>query len=140
MTQTAGSMVSYATVPAWPTSSPAILPTWDRTANLTVNNPTPAPTKLRWLWSFQSKCVYVSPWTCENIIGIEIRKIKNLTFPGIKLRISLLSVSHCDLNHSATLACYLLLKSENINLNGHHHVSHINFRFWNKTRILMVLT
>ena len=26
-----------------------ILPTWDRTENLTVNSPTPTPTKPRWL-------------------------------------------------------------------------------------------
>ena len=31
-------------------SSPAILPTWDRTNDRKVINPTPTPTKPRWLW------------------------------------------------------------------------------------------
>ena len=31
-------------------SGPAILPTWNRTENLTVISPTPTPTNLRWLW------------------------------------------------------------------------------------------
>ena len=34
-------------------SSPAILPTWDRTNNRKVINPTPTPTKPRWLWQFR---------------------------------------------------------------------------------------
>ena len=67
-------------------SSPAILPTWDRTNDRKVINPTPTPTKPRWLWWFQFKCVYIYPWTCENVIGIEIRNFKKLTLPGIEPR------------------------------------------------------
>ena len=67
-----------------------LYPRWLRTqesnswqwAQLTDNR----ATKPQWMWYFQSKCVYIYPWTCENVIGIEIRNFKKLTPPGIEPR------------------------------------------------------
>ena len=72
-----------------------LYPRWLRTqesnswqwAQLTDNR----ATKPQWLWYFQSKCVYIYPWTCENVIGIEIRNFKKLTPPGIEPRSSVSS-------------------------------------------------
>ena len=56
-------------------SSPAILPTWDRTENLTVNSPTPTPTKPRWLWLFHVRmCLYIPGYPRTS------REFKNLKF------------------------------------------------------------
>ena len=68
----------------------------------------------------QGVCVYI----CSDILNYQgnskIQNFKNLHRSGIELRISRLSVSPVIFNQSATLACYLLLKSENINLDGDH--------------------
>jgi hypothetical protein len=81
-----GSMVSYSTIPAWPTSarltgsSPAILPTWDQTNNREVINPTPTPPNHGGCDFFSpnvSRHIFTCPWTCENVIWIKIWNLKN---------------------------------------------------------------
>ena len=84
-----GSIVSYSTVPAWPVLDsppevdqvPGFCPPRDWTNNHKVINPTPTPIKPRWLWWFQFKCVYIYPWTCENVIGIENFKFQKIDPP-----------------------------------------------------------
>ncbi len=102
-------------------SSPAILPTWDRTENLTVISPMPTPTKPRWLWYIRSNLWYICPWTCENVIGIEIWNFKKLTLPGLEHWSSESYPVIKPLDH-----CLILrkIRNEYINLIWHHLVSH----------------
>ncbi len=119
--------------PTVPGASPSTLPTSDSGSNQ----------KPRGLWPnahpldhagmyFHPKCVSTYPRTSQNLQGIEIWKIKILTPSGSEPRSAESYTVIIPLDHWFV---YRNIRNEYINLIWHHLVSHINFRFWNRTRI-----
>ncbi len=108
------------------------LRTLDRTRNLAVSGPTLTHWTM-WAMYFHPKCVCIYPRTSQNLQRIEIWKIKILTPSGSEPRSAESYTVIIPLHH---WFIYRNIRNEYINLIWHHLVSHINFLFWNRTRII----